>query len=600
MRWVGNKLAISEELIQKIKEENDIVDVVSETVKLKRSGRNYSGLCPFHKEKSPSFNVSSDKQIYKCFGCGEAGNVITFVMKTKSLNFVEAVELLANRANIEFNITKGKDQDKKEILYKLNVDAAKFYFRNLVNNKNARDYFIKRGIKESTLKKFGLGYSLDNWNSLLFYLKKKGYKEEQLLENGLIIKSSKGNYYDRFRNRIIFPVFDYRGKVIGFGGRVLDDSKPKYLNSPEGPIFTKGTQLYGLNFAINNIKDSRTLIIVEGYMDCIALYQNGITNVVASLGTALTNSQAKLIKRFADKVIISYDADLAGQMATLRGLEILRKVGLEVRVLTVPEGKDPDEFIRGKGKEAFIELINNALPLIDYRLKKAKEDLDLTKSSMRIEYGKRVTEILAELDPVEKDVYIKLISEESGIREQALYDLLEEKLHTVSEDSVSLNNMEENGQKLYIEPAYLKAGRALLNIMTNMDEYYPLIISNIESTDFILEEHKKIYDLILEAKKNNENDISRYIESHCEDARTIKEYILIQELEFDEEDINYNKLLNDYLYQIKKKTLEENKSRILQNLKDMENKGMIEESLNLVRELKIIEQKLTSLERGNG
>ena len=362
----------------------------------------------------------------------------------------------------------------------------------------------------------------------------------------------------------------------------------------------KGTQLYGLNFAINNIKDNRTLIIVEGYMDCISLYQNGIVNVVASLGTALTNTQAKLIKRFADRVIISYDADIAGQMATLRGLEILRKVGLDVRVLTVPEGKDPDEFIRSKGKDAFTELINNALPLIDYRLKKAKEGLDLTKSSMRIEYGKRVTEILAELDPVEKDVYIKLISEESGIREQALYDLLGEKLNTASEDIGNLNNMEETGQKLYIEPAYLKAERALLKIMANMDEYYSLIKNNIENTGFILEEHKKIYNLILEEKDNNENDISRYIEGHCEDSKTIKEYILIQELDLDEGDINYNKLLNDYIYQIKKKTLEENKSRFLQKLKDMENKGMIEESLNLVRELKLIEQKLASLERGNG
>ncbi len=593
---MGKLLAISEELIQQIKEENDIVDVISENVRLKRAGRNYSGLCPFHNEKSPSFSVSPDKQIYKCFGCGEAGNVITYVMKTKSLNFVEAVELLAKRANIDFNINKNSGYDKRELLYNLNVDSARFYFNNLMANKKAKEYFLSRGLKESTIKKFGLGYSLDSWRSTLNFLKKKGYKEEQLLENGLIIKSEKGNYYDRFRNRVMFPVFDYRGKVIGFGGRVLDDSKPKYLNSPEGPIFTKGTQLYALNFAIKNLKDEKTLIVVEGYMDCISLHQYGINNAVASLGTALTLDQAKLIKRFADKVIISYDADVAGQMATLRGLEVLRKTGLDVRVLTVPEGKDPDEFIRFKGKEAFQELIKKALPLIDYRLNKAKEGINFSNSSMMIKYGERVTEILAELDPVEKDVYIKLISEETGIREQALYDLLGKKLSPKGIEERALNNMEDNGQKLYIEPAYLKAERALLKIMANIDEYFPIIVENIESTGFILEEHKRIYDLIIEAKKKEVN-IYKYIESQCKDVNTIKEYILIQDMTL-EETIDYRKLLNDYIYQIKKHTLEENKKRIMHKLKEKEIKGLFDESLNLVKELKNIEDELNRLERG--
>lgn len=334
-------MAISDELIQQIKDQNDIVDVISESVRLKKAGRNYIGLCPFHNEKSPSFSVSTQKQIYKCFGCGEAGNVITFIMKNKNFNFIEALEYLANRVNIEFIQTDEDKQNKneKDLLYKLNVDAAKFFFQNLKANKKANEYFLGRGITQNTINKFGLGYSLDSWRSLLNYLKSKGYKEKDIEVNGLIIKSEKGNYYDRFRNRVMFPVFDYRGKVIGFGGRVLEDTKPKYLNSPEGPIFSKGIHLYGLNFAIKKDNASRTLIIVEGYMDCIALHQYGITNAVASLGTALTLQQAKLLKRYADKVIISYDADLAGQMATLRGLDILRKVGLDVRVLTVPKGK---------------------------------------------------------------------------------------------------------------------------------------------------------------------------------------------------------------------------------------------------------------------
>lgn len=593
-------MAISEELIQKIKEENDIVDVISESVRLKRAGRNFTGLCPFHNEKSPSFSVSGEKQIYKCFGCGEAGNVITFIMKSKNLNFIEALEYLANRVNIEFNQSPEYKQSKneKEVFYNLNVDAAKFFFQNLKVNKRAKEYFLGRGITQNTINKFGLGYSLDNWHALLSYLKKKGYKEKDLELNGLIIKSEKGNYYDRFRNRVMFPVFDYKGKVIGFGGRVLDDTKPKYLNSPEGPIFSKGTQLYGLNFAIKAQNTSRTLIIVEGYMDCIALHQYGITNAVASLGTALTLQQAKLLKRYGDKVIISYDADLAGQMATLRGLDILRKVGLDVRVLTVPKGKDPDEFIRSNGVEAFQQLIDEALPLIDYRLKKAKDGIDFNQSSMLIKYAERVTEILAELNPIEKDVYVKKISEDTGIREQAVYDLLGNELTKNFSESNEMNNMEINGHKLYIEPAYMKAERALLKIMSTKNEYFGVIVDNIESSGFIVESHKKIYEIILKAKEEQVQNIKEYVETHCNDVETSKEYVLIQEINFDESMVDFSKLLTDYIFQIKKHTLEEKKKLIMQKLKECETKGLFDKSLEYVKDLKVIEESLKGLERG--
>jgi len=592
-------LAISDELIQQIKDQNDIVDVISESVRLKKAGRNYIGLCPFHNEKSPSFSVSTQKQIYKCFGCGEAGNVITFIMKNKNFNFIEALEYLANRVNIEFIQTDEDKQNKneKDLLYKLNVDAAKFFFQNLKANKKANEYFLGRGITQNTINKFGLGYSLDSWRSLLNYLKSKGYKEKDIEVNGLIIKSEKGNYYDRFRNRVMFPVFDYRGKVIGFGGRVLEDTKPKYLNSPEGPIFSKGIHLYGLNFAIKKDNASRTLIIVEGYMDCIALHQYGITNAVASLGTALTLQQAKLLKRYADKVIISYDADLAGQMATLRGLDILRKVGLDVRVLTVPKGKDPDEFIRSNGVDAFQKLINEALPLIDYRLKKAKDGIDFNQSSMLIKYAKRVTEILAELNPIEKDVYVKKISEDTGIREQAVYDLLGNELTKNFSEGNEMNNMEINGHKLYIEPAYMKAERALLKIMSSRDEYLEIIVNNIESSGFIVEAHKKIYELILKAKEGQIQNITEYIETHCNDVETSKEYVLIQEINFEESNVDYSKLLTDYIFQIKKHTLEEKKKLIMQKLKECEIKGLFEESLDYVKDLKIIDENLKGLER---
>ena len=359
-------MQISEEILEKIKSQNDIVDVISERVRLRKAGRNFTGLCPFHNEKTPSFSVSQEKQIYKCFGCGEAGNVISFVMKDKNLPFIEAVKYLANRANIPLEINNGeksKSAKKKDLLYRVNVEAAKFFFSNLMNNQNAKEYFLNRGIKEETIKKFGLGFANDSWNSLMFYLRKKGINDVLLEEAGLIsVNKEKGRKYDRFRNRVMFPVFDYQGKVIGFGGRVLDDSKPKYLNSPETLVFQKGTNLYGLNFALKHNMSERYFVIVEGYMDLISLHQYGITNVVASLGTALTINQARLLKRYADKVIISYDADMAGQMATLRGLEILRTAGFDVRVLNIPQGKDPDEYVRSNGKEACLNLINSAEP----------------------------------------------------------------------------------------------------------------------------------------------------------------------------------------------------------------------------------------------
>ena len=393
-------MQISEEILEKIKSQNDIVDVISERVRLKKAGRNFTGLCPFHNEKTPSFSVSQEKQIYKCFGCGEAGNVISFVMKEKNLPFIEAVKYLANRANIPLEIGNGeksKSAKKKDLLYRVNVEAAKFFFSNLMNNKNAKEYFLNRGIKEETIKKFGLGFANDSWNNLMFYLRKKGVSDILLEEAGLIsVNKEKGRKYDRFRNRVMFPVFDYQGKVIGFGGRVLDDSKPKYLNSPETLVFQKGTNLYGLNFALKHNMNERYFVIVEGYMDLISLHQYGITNVVASLGTALTINQARLLKRYADKVVISYDADMAGQMATLRGLEVLRTAGFDVRVLSIPQGKDPDEYVRSNGKEAFLKLINSAAPLIDYRIKKAEDGIDFRNSQSVILYAKRIMEIISD------------------------------------------------------------------------------------------------------------------------------------------------------------------------------------------------------------
>lgn len=589
---------LSEEFILKVKEENDIVDIISEKVKLKRTGRNFMGLCPFHHEKSPSFSVSQDKQIYKCFGCGEAGNVITFIMKTNNITFPEAVKILAEKANIDF---EGDDNNQnnttagiKEKLYTINVDAARYFLKNLQNTNKAKDYFTKRGITLKTMRSFGLGYSLDSWNALLNYMKRKGYSELDLLNAGLIVKNQRGSYYDRFRNRTMFPVFDYRGKVIGFGGRVLDDSKPKYLNSPETPLFIKGTNLYGLNFAIKN-SGSRTFIMVEGYMDCISLHQFGITNTVASLGTALTVNQAKLLKKYADKVIISYDADSAGQSATIRGLEILKKVGFEIFVLTVPQGKDPDEFIRNNGKEAFLKLIDEALPLIDYRLKNAKQGINIEKGDGAIKYAEKAVEIIGQLDSIEKDFYINKLSEETSIKIQALYDIMNEKLQKKPKNMEQLNIENDFGSKLYLEPPYIKAERSLLNIILNNGEAFEYTMNNFSESELILESHKKIYSLIKNNGEKPYEELAKLIETNCNDIESSKEWVMICETQLIYDNVEWQRLTDDYIREIRKFKLEESKKEIMNKIKLCENEGKFEECIKFSQELQRIQKELGGL-----
>lgn len=590
-------MQIREEVIERIRQDNDIVDIISENVRLKKSGRNYVGLCPFHNDKSPSLSVSQDKQIYKCFSCGEAGNVITFVMKYKKLTFYEASKYLADKAGIPLELGNAKESQitkKKELLYKVNTEAARYYFYNLQRTSFAKEYFLKRGIREEVIKRFGLGYAQDRWHDLIMYLKKKGFNENLLLEAGLILKSEKkGNTYDRFRNRVMFPVFDVRGKVIGFGGRVLDDSKPKYLNSPETVIFHKGTNLYGLNFATKNKLEQDYIIIVEGYMDLISLHQHGITNTVASLGTALTINQARLLKRYVNKVIISYDADVAGQTATLRGLEILRHAGLDVKVLKVPQGKDPDEFVRNNGKDAFLRLVDNALPLIEYRIKKAAEGINLRDNNELVKYGEKFAEILADLNPIEKDVYIKKISEETSIKEQAIYDLLSQVMAKDQKENNFMNKKADYGTKLYVEPGYLKAERTLIKLMFK-EEYFQELNELIKVGDFVLDSHNKIYSLILQGKNEDTSNIISYLESRCDDVESSKELINIKEqeiLEFTDKD----RVIKDYMQEVQSYKLKKKIEDLKKKQSILEKEGKFQETIEIAMELTRLNK---SLKRG--
>ena len=567
---------ISEEVIEKIKDGNDIVDIISESVKLRKVGRNYQGLCPFHSEKTPSFSVSQDKQVFKCFGCGEGGNVITFVMKNRNLDFNETIRFLADRAHItlEENEELKKTNEKRDVYYKLHIEAARFFFNNLKEDKDMRAYFYKRGMTDYTIRTFGLGYALNSWDSLLRHLKALRYSENEIVKSGLATKNEKGKVYDRFRNRIMFPVFDVRGRVIGFGARVMDDSKPKYLNSPETPIFQKGTNLYGLNFALKNSKE-KNLIIVEGYMDCISLSQAGIKNVVASLGTALTKVQAKLLKRYSEEVYISYDADNAGQIATVRGLDILRAEGISVRVILIPRGKDPDDFIRAEGKDKFLELVQKALPLIDYKILKAKEGLDFKSEEGRITYAKRVVLILNELDPIEKDVYLQKVSEDAGISESVLMSLMKD-----DKEEIRVLDTSSIGKNMHLESAHVKAERALLRILAEGSVY---LKERLKKDDLVLDSHRKIFEYI-ESYTGPREGLRSYVESLCKEVETSKEWTIITEIvEIPEIDVDI--LINDFFKTIGHFKGILTQKKLMEEIRELEKKGMTKESLDLAKKL---------------
>lgn len=567
---------VAEEIIEKIKESNDIVDIISESVPLKRVGRNYWGLCPFHSEKTPSFSVTRDKQLFKCFGCGEGGNVITFIMKNRNLDFNEALRLLADKANItlEESAESKKNYDKLEVYYKMHIDAARFFFRNLSDHKEIREYFYKRGITEQTIRSFGLGFALDSWDSLLKYLKAMNYKEDDIVRGGLATKNENGKIYDRFRNRIMFPVFDVKGRVIAFGARVMDDSKPKYLNSPETPIYNKGTHLYGLNFARKNSKE-KNLIIVEGYMDCISLSQAGVKNVVASLGTALTKIQARLLRRNSEEVYISYDADNAGQAATVRGLDILRAEGINVKVVIIPRGKDPDDFIRVEGLEKYKELLDRALPLIDYKILKAKDGLNVKEDEGRIAYAKRVVSILNELDPIEKDVYVQKVSEDTGISESALMSLMKG-----DDEEIRIMDTSSMVKTLHIESAHIKAERALLKILSEGSAY---LKEKLQEEDFVIPSHRKIYRII-SGYDGPADHMNSYVESHCNDVETSKEWTIITEL-VEIPDIDVDILIDDFIRTINHYKGILTQKKLMAEIKAYEKKGMTAESLELAKKL---------------
>lgn len=599
---------LPQDLIEEIRESNDIVDVISEYVSLQRKGKNYVGLCPFHKEKTPSFSVLQDKQIYHCFGCGEGGNVITFIMKYRNLDFPEAARMLAERANL--TIPDGVVEEERsnlklrESIFNINRDTARLFYSRLSRSGNAVKYLDKRGIGPNIIKKFGLGYSLDSWDDLQKYLSSKGYPLELIEKAGLIISKGGSGYYDRFRNRIMFPVLDIKNRVIGFGGRVLDDSKPKYLNSPETPVFNKGSNLYGLNLAAAE-RDNKRIVIVEGYMDTIALHQYGITNAVASLGTALTKYQARLLKRYCNEVIIGYDADAAGQAATLRGLDILTEAGCSVKILKIPRGKDPDEFIRLEGKEAFLKCMDNAMPLVEYKIRRKLEDFDLDSAEGKIGFLKACAQVLVEIDdPVVTDVYISKLSGETGISPSSLY---EEIMRQKKQNAKPQDNMEKHisgksrynnnidGQKLYLEPASVKAEKLILQMLFEHNELFGQLESNLSCDDFSDIIYRKAAIIIFDKLKKGEDIIPASIIDSFDNTDEMKKVSEIFDAKVGVLKDNLGSIIDDYIKLIHKNRLINRRNEIISKVNEAEKMGNIQISAQLLKDLMEIEKQLRLL-----
>ncbi len=401
----------------------DIVDVVSDYVTLTPKGGSYWGLCPFHGEKTPSFHVLPDRQLYHCFGCGKGGGVISFIMDVENLPFPDAVRLLAKRAGMEVpeeNLDEGSRRKRGRLL-ELNKEAARFFHSQLHSPQGAEGlaYLQKRGLTRGVMTRFGLGFAPDSWDSLLLAMTQKGFSKGDLLAVGLVVSNKKGGFYDRFRNRVMFPIIDLRGDVIGFGGRVLGDGTPKYLNSPDSPVFNKSRNLFALNLA-KNTKQGH-LILTEGYMDTISLHQAGFDCAVASLGTSLTGDHAKLLSRFAKEVILCYDGDTAGIRAADRAIPMLERTGLKVRVLRVTGAKDPDEYIKTYGREAFSRLLDQSQNYVDYNLRQLQEQYNLEEPMQRTEFARAGAELLSQLDsPVEREVYAGQLAQTSGVGKQAI------------------------------------------------------------------------------------------------------------------------------------------------------------------------------------
>lgn len=564
----------SDELIDEIRNRNDIVDVISQYVVLKRSGRNFFGLCPFHKEKSPSFSVSPDKQIFHCFGCGVGGNVFHFVSKIENISFREALETLAEKAGVELPTLESDTENEliqlKSKVYEINKYAAEFYHENLykTNAKPAQEYVKKRKMDNTTLRNFMIGYSNNSYNELYNMLKEKGFTEEEILASSLVNKTKEGKFIDRFRGRLMFPIQDVRNRVIAFGGRVLDDSKPKYINSPENIVYSKGRHLFGLNVAKKYENKMRKIIIVEGYMDAISLHQRGIHNVVASLGTAMTDAQGHLLRNNSEQVVIGYDSDGAGQAATMRGLEILQNMGCDIRILQIEGAKDPDEFVVKYGPERFLKQVDNAISLVEYKVKVLKSNLNLEQPNDKIKFLKEIANVLSKIDNnIEKEVYADKIAKEYKVSKEAIYAEIN-KLEKANKPASKL--LEKSKPRIEVKTPNIineqidKREKLAIYLLINYpNESYEIIRRNININDFKNEKNKNIVKKLYEELEKGNSNINNVLD-WFEDEQTINYISWI--LAYDFEITELNKCITDLINIYAKQNLIDQRNEVIKQL----------------------------------
>ena len=571
----------SDEIIEEVRQNNDIVDIISQYVHLTRKGRNYFGLCPFHSEKSPSFSVSPDRQIFHCFGCGVGGNVYTFLMKIEGITFKESLEQLAERANIQLpKLENNADTAREELkakVYKVNEFTAEFYHQNLYKPtaKIGQEYVKKRKMNKETLEAYRIGFS-GKFDELYKALKAQGFGEKEILESGLVNKNDNGTYIDRYRNRLMFPICDVRGKVIAFGGRILDDSKikdpkfpqPKYINSPENVVYSKGRHLFGLNVAK---KDSaKKLLIVEGYMDVISLHQRGVTNVVGALGTALTEQQGWLLRKSTEQVILGFDADGAGQTAIARSMEILQKMGCDMRVLQIEGAKDPDEYIVKFGEGRFRLAMDNAISLVGFKVKNLKKDLNLENTGDKIKFLNEIAKILSKVEnTMEREIYIEKIAQGYNISKEAIYAEVNKLIYNNTKEDKVLQSREikpvrENIKNTTeIDEDLKRRENTIIAILLDSNaNMFAKIKEQIKPEEFKDSVNRKIAEQLYKELEKEDCNINRLIDSFDEETQNHITMVMATDYEID----NLEKAVDDILQKYEKEKLDNRKQEILKQL----------------------------------
>ena len=569
----------SDELIEEVRQSNDVVDIISQYVHLTRKGRNYFGLCPFHNEKSPSFSVSPDRQIFHCFGCGVGGNVYTFLMKIEGITFKESLEQLAERANIQLpTLQSNADTAKEELkakVYKVNEFTAEFYHQNLYKPtaKIAQEYVKQRKMNRETLEAYRIGYS-GKFDELYKALKAQGFGEQEILESGLVNKNDNGTYIDRYRNRLMFPICDARGKVIAFGGRVLDDSKPKYINSPENIVYSKGRHLFGLNVAKKY--STKKIIIVEGYMDVISLHQRGIANVVGALGTALTEQQGWLLRKTTEQVVLGFDADGAGQTAVARSMDILQKMGCDMRVLQIEGAKDPDEFIVKFGEGRFNLAVDNAISLVEFKVKNLKKELNLENTGDKIKFLNEIAKILSKVEnTMEREIYIEKIAKGYNISKEAIYAEVNKLIYAstkgeklLQSKKIEVRQLKQENKNEIDEDLKRRENTIIALLLDANVNVFQKIKERIKPEDFKDKINQKIAIKLYEELEKNDSNIHRLIDTF--DEETQNHITMVMATDYEIEDTE--KAIDDILQKYERERLDFRKQEILKQL-DLEQDG---------------------------